>query len=817
MKNENLPKKDYTGDSIKVLTGLDPVRKRPGMYIGDTDDGTGLHHMVTEVVDNSIDEAGEGHCNQISVTIHANGSVSVLDNGRGIPTELIEVADGERLSAATVIMTTLHAGGKFDEESYTASGGLHGVGVSVVNALSENLTMKIFRNGSVFQQEFKNGDPVNKLENIGETEKRGTLICFKPSAEIFSETKFTFSTIHERLRELSYLNPGIQIVLTDERGDEIDHKVLKHDGGIKEFVRDLNHLHTPLNEKIIYVEGERDSVEVKVAMQWSGNRYQEKTRCYTNNIYQSDGGTHQTGFRKSVTKTLTSYIDQEKLAKKIKIEGNDTREGLTAILLVTIHEPKFSSQTKDKLVSSDVEGAVSSVVSEGLHRFLEENPKVARVICNKVIHAATARLRAQQEREKIRKSPFESTSLPGKLADCQEKDPAKSELFLVEGESAGGSAKQARDRRFQAVLPLKGKILNVEKATIDKIHSSEEIQSLVAAIGTGIDNEFNIEKLRYHRVIIMTDADIDGSHIRTLLMTFFYRKMRQLIEENHLYIAQPPLYKAKYQKSEKYLNDDRELNDFILDAPVKKFRIELDDNLNQPTIEGVNLVNLCKLKISAKAAAEKLAQKLDSTLIEKLKLMPCLEESNLTDKDFLNSYAERLSSYLSADSNGRVGFTVEVKGQESQNSSVHYRIEVVKTGIGEHNVSRLDEELVTSRSYRNFADSSAELYRYQSASIGIKKGKELRQMNNLDEALDFILEEARNGITIQRYKGLGEMNADQLRETTMEVGERVLRKVKIGDGSKTDDTFTILMGDQVAARREFIETEALHVQNLDYN
>ncbi len=800
----------YDHTSIKVLRGLEPVRKRPGMYIGDTDDGTGLHHMVTEVVDNAIDEVSQGYCTRISVTIHADGAVTVEDDGRGIPTGIMpgEGPNGEDMPSATVIMTVLHAGGKFDDESYDASGGLHGVGVSVVNALSEYVHMTIHRDGQIHYQAFEDGEPVAPLRAIGTTGRTGTIIRFKPSTAYFSDTKFHFEILHERLRELAYLNSGTLIELRDERDGRSEN--MKHDGGIAQFVMDLNRSRDPINEEVIAFTGEREGIVVAAALQWCNNYYQENSRSYTNNIFQRDGGTHTTGFRKGLTRTVTSYASSLGLGKKVAIIGDDIREGLTAILTVRVHDPKFSSQTKDKLVSSSVEGAVHTVVAEGLNEFLDENPKVARLICEKVNHAAAVRERAHKEKQIARKSAFESTALPGKLADCQERDPTRSELFLVEGESAGGSAKQARDRKFQAILPLKGKILNVQKASLDKIVASDEIQTLVAALGTGVDQEFDIEKLRYHRIIIMTDADIDGSHIRTLLLTFFYNKMRRLIENGHLYIAQPPLYKAKYKKSERYLNDDSELDDYVLENAVSDAKVELMNGEEPAAIvfEDAALAQLCQNRVNARYALETLADRIDGQVLEVLSKLPPLDDERFSDLAYLEAFAENLSEHLAGESGE---FTVQIE----QDSDQRHSIRIAREHMGARTESILDEVIVRSSSYRSITALASEMDKYKVSAVVVQRGSKSAQLVDLTEAVDWLMQDARKGMTIQRYKGLGEMNADQLRETTMDMNERLLRRVKIEDSFITDDTFEVLMGDKVPPRREFIESKALSAKNID--
>lgn len=808
------PDTSYDEHSIQVLRDLEPVRKRPGMYIGDTDDGTGLHHMVTEVVDNSVDEASAGFCDRIIATIHDDGSISVEDNGRGIPTGIMEGEgeDGEGLAAATVIMTTLHAGGKFDDSSYDASGGLHGVGVSVVNALSEWLLMTIHREGSVHFQEYRNGVPVKPLEVIGDADRTGTKIQFLPSEEIFgSNVNFRYETLLSRLRELSFLNSGVHIELHDQREGMHRSEVLRHKGGIVAYVSYLNRSRIPVNEEIIYIKGEKDDIEIEVALQWSENYYSETLYCYTNNIHQIDGGKHKTGFRKAVTNKITAYVNRHVMAKNVNIEGEDTREGLASVLSVRMYEPRFSSQTKSKLVSSNVESAVSGVVADGLHEYLEENPKIARLICKKIVNAAKVRERVQKQKQLERKSVFGSTSLPGKLADCQETNPAESELFLVEGESAGGSAKQARDRKFQAILPLKGKILNVQKATLDKIVSSEEIQALIKALGAGFDMDFELDNLRYHRVIIMTDADVDGSHIRTLLLTFFYKKMPKLIEAGHLYIAQPPLYKAKFRNYEKYLSDDQELNDFILETAVKDAKIEMrNGTASSEEIKGDRLLELCVQRESAKKAVKQLKKRFEENLLRQLSRMPRLDPARFDDDSYLEGFIEKLDDGLSNGANVGAQYSFGVDSTDSGSM-----IKVTKNYMGEVQEFNLDKHFAESKIYQTLTKLSQVMNQYSSTGIRVQRGSKNTELDNLNDAVDWLLDDTRSGIAIQRYKGLGEMNADQLRETTMDVNERLLRKIKIEDAFRTEDAVHVLMGEEVRPRREFIETEALSVRNLD--
>ena len=815
----------YNEDDIEILEGLEAVKRRPGMYIGNTDDGTGLHHMVTEVVDNAIDEAAQGYGKRIVITIHQNGSVSVEDDGRGIPTGIKKDVgkNGEDLPAATVIMTTLHAGGKFGSEAYEASGGLHGVGVSVVNALSESLQMTIHRDGDTHFQEFKDGFPVAPLKAIGKTDRTGTTIRFKPSSVHFSDTEFHYGKLYSHLRELSYLNSGLQLEIYDERDGQ--KEIMKQDVGISQYVIDLNrklqststnqNAH-PINQEVITMRGERDGMTVNCAMQWSQNYYADNSRFYTNNIFQRDGGTHTKGFRNAVTRTLTTYMKNQGLLKKVEVSGEDIREGLTAIVTVRISEPRFTSQTKDKLASENVEGAVNKIVSEGLNTFLEEDPKTAKLICDKAINAAIARQRAQKIRDENRK--VSSTSLPGKLADCQEKDPAKSEIFLVEGESAGGSAKQARDRKYQAILPLKGKILNVQKASVDKVFASEEVQTLITALGTGVGSEFNIEKLRYHRIIIMTDADVDGSHIRTLLLTFFYKEMPKLIEKGYLYIAQPPLYKAKYRKSEKYLSDDGELNEYMREAAINDARIEiLNGKKDSPiVIEGIALESLCKHRLTAISALERLSRYFDQFLLNVLVKLPKMDSAQFSNFEYLQNFANQLSSALINTPNDEAAeYTTDVLPAETGNGKEYYLIKVVKNHMGINTEYVLDDEFATSTGYRSLTSLADETSKYTEANVEVVRGSKSVKQDDLVEALDWLFDDARKGVTIQRYKGLGEMNADQLRETTMDMNERLLRRVNIENPFGVDEKFEVLMGDEVPPRREFIEKHALSVRNLD--
>ncbi len=795
-ENASHGSEEYGADNIKVLEGLSAVRKRPAMYIGSTS-VAGLHHLVYEIVDNSIDEALAGYCNEVSVTINTDGSITVVDNGRGIPTDIMP---NEGKSAAEVVLTVLHAGGKFDNDSYKVSGGLHGVGVSVVNALSRWLELEIRRDGKVFRQSYRRGDPQAPLEMVGETKKRGTKITFMPDEEIFETTEFSFDILSQRIREMAFLNAGVRIKISDERVDGKSHE-FHYEGGINSFVEYLNRNKAVVNPKPMYFKGEKGGVEMEVSMQYNDS-YDEKIFAFANNINTHEGGTHLAGFKAALTRTMNSYAAANNLLKneKVTVSGDDLREGLTCVISVKIPQPQFEGQTKTKLGNSEVKGYVESLLNERLAVYLEENPKIAKDILNKSIEAARAREAARKARDLTRrKGALDMGGLPGKLADCQEKDPALCELYLVEGDSAGGSAKQGRDRKNMAILPLKGKILNVEKARFDKMISSQEIRTLITALGTGIGkDDFNIAKLRYHRIIVMTDADVDGQHILTLLLTFFYRNMRELIERGHLYIAQPPLYKVKRGKREQYLRDEHAMQEFLLEEGSEELTLRLEKG--DRTYNGKQIIPVIKQFIENRAIFNKVVKKGISPELLSIVIRSNVP-SGLEEMSHIVPYLE--------------GMKVLAEGSEYEieEHRIAFRIGNIRSIIDQQTLS-----VLSTREYELLVDNHRRIVETMADSrafVEQEGGKVLFETNNHQDLLGFFLENAKKGLAIQRYKGLGEMNPEQLWETTMNPENRVLLQVKIEDVVESDEIFTILMGDQVEPRRDFIEKNALNVVNLD--
>ncbi len=798
---------EYKADNIKVLEGLEAVRKRPGMYIGDTSE-RGLHHLVYEVVDNSIDEALAGHCDNIEVTIHIDNSVTVIDNGRGIP---VDIHSTEGVSAAEVVLTKLHAGGKFDKASYKVSGGLHGVGISVVNALSENLEIEVKRDGKVYQQSYRRGDPQERLKEVGKSKERGTLVTFKPDSEIFETVDFSFDILSQRLRELAFLNSGVKITIEDERSQKKHEFFYK--GGLLSFVEHLNRAKSAIHPKVVHFEGEKDGVEVEIAMQWNDG-YSENVFSFANNINTAEGGTHLIGFKSALTRTVNSYAIESGQLKRDdeNLQGEDVREGLTAVVSVKVPEPQFEGQTKTKLGNSEVKGIVEALVNEKFSSYLSEHPPDAKKIVSKGVEAARVREATRKAKDLARrKGALDSGSLPGKLADCQERDPALSEIYLVEGDSAGGSAKQGRDRRNQAILPLKGKILNVEKARFDKMLSSQEIRLMITALGTGVKEDYDASKLRYHSIIIMTDADVDGSHIRTLLLTFFYRQMPDLVEKGHLFIAQPPLYKVKRGKQERYLKDEATLEDHLIELGTENIRVRAINDGNGLT--GQSLQNFVK-KVSRweKLMALVTRKRKNRVIIEGLLLEEEFSEETLKDEKALRSIESRLASYVNLMAPEQTPVSCALEEDPEHNC---FKLICSTRTNGSKSQTIINREFLISAEYKEIKKLFTDLTSIGVPPYAVENGDQHAQLRSLTEVLEYIMEGGKKGQYIQRYKGLGEMNPGQLWETTMNPETRVLLQVRIEDAVEANDIFSTLMGDEVEPRRKFIEEHALSVKNLD--
>jgi DNA gyrase subunit B len=798
---------DYKEDNIKVLEGLEAVRKRPGMYIGDTSE-RGLHHLVYEVVDNSIDEALAGHCDNIEVTIHIDNSVTVIDNGRGIP---VDIHSTEKVSAAEVVLTKLHAGGKFDKASYKVSGGLHGVGISVVNALSETLEVEIKRDGKVYQQSYTRGDPQGRLQEVGKSKERGTRVTFKPDSQIFETTDFSFDILSQRLRELAFLNRGVKITIEDERTQKKHEFFYK--GGLLSFVEHLNRAKTAIHAKVVYFEGEKDGVGVEIAMQWNDG-YIESVFSFANNINTIEGGTHLVGFRSALTRSINNYAVSSGLLKKDdeNLQGDDVREGLTAVISVKVPEPQFEGQTKTKLGNSEVKGIVEALVNEKFASYLGEHPSEAKKIVSKGVEAARVREATRKAKDLARrKGALDSGSLPGKLADCQERDPALSELYLVEGDSAGGSAKQGRDRRNQAILPLKGKILNVEKARFDKMLSSQEIRLMIMALGTGVKEDYDPAKLRYHSIIIMTDADVDGSHIRTLLLTFFYRQMPDLVEKGHLFIAQPPLYKIKRGKQERYLKDEAMLEDHLIELGTDKVRLRATQDGNG--LVGQPLQSFIKKVARTEKLMGLIARKRKNrTVVEALLLDDSFSDETLKDEKALISLQSRLASYVNLVAPEQAPLSCALE-EDAEHNCFKLIVSTRANGSGHQTV--IDREFLTSPEYKEIKKLFNDLSAIGMPPYSIDEGESKTQLKSFTEILNYVMEGGKKGQYIQRYKGLGEMNPSQLWETTMNPETRVLLQVRVEDAVEADEIFSTLMGDEVEPRRKFIEEHALTVKNLD--